>query len=70
MLQLSMPTVPSISPIRAKKRETRLALRVLGEIAVHKDPPGIAEAEDHDHQALSLAEELVLRPLMAQCHLG
>ncbi len=46
------------------------ALCVLGKIAAHKDPPGIAEAEDHYHQALSLAEELGMRPLIAQCHLG
>ncbi len=46
------------------------ALRVLGEIAAHKDPPGIGEAEDHYHQALALADELGMRPLIAQCHLG
>jgi tetratricopeptide (TPR) repeat protein len=46
------------------------ALRVLGEITAHKDPPGIGEAEDHYHQALTLAEELGMRPLMARCHLG
>ncbi len=45
-------------------------LRVVGEIAAHKDPPGIGEAEDHYHQALALAEELGMRPLIAQCHLG
>ena len=46
------------------------ALRVLGEIAAHKDPPGIGEAKDHYHKALSLAEELGMRPLIARCHLG
>ena len=38
--------------------------------AEHKDPPGIGEAEDRYHQALALAEELGMRPLIAQCHLG
>ncbi len=41
-----------------------------GEIAAHRDPPGIGEAEDHYSQALALAEELGMRPLIAQCHLG
>jgi len=45
-------------------------LRVLGEIAAHRDPPGIGEAEDQYHQALALAEELGMRPLTARCHLG
>jgi len=45
-------------------------LRAFGEIAAHKDPPGIGEAEDYYHQALALAEELGMRPLIAQCHLG
>jgi len=44
------------------------ALRVLGEIAAHKDSPGIGEAEDYYHQALTLAEELGMRPLIARCH--
>jgi tetratricopeptide (TPR) repeat protein len=46
------------------------ALRVLGEIAVHSDPPEIEHAETHYCQALSLAEELEMRPLAAHCHLG
>jgi tetratricopeptide (TPR) repeat protein len=45
-------------------------LPVVGEIAAHKDPPSFEEAEDHYHQALALAEELGMRPLIAQCHLG
>ncbi len=46
------------------------ALQVLGKIAAHKDPPGIGEAEDYYRQALALADELGMRPLIAQCHLG
>ena len=46
------------------------ALRVFGEIAAHKDPPGIGEADDYYHQAITLAEELGMRPLIARCHVG
>ncbi len=53
-----------------EKGNEAFALWRLGEIASHKDPPGFGEAEDHFHQALALAEELGMRPLIAQCHLG
>jgi predicted ATPase len=46
------------------------ALRLLGEIASHKNPPEGEAAEAHYQQALALAEELGMRPLMAHCHLG
>jgi tetratricopeptide (TPR) repeat protein len=46
------------------------ALRLLGEIAAHQDPPEIGPAANHYHQALTLAEELGMRPLVAHCHLG
>ena len=46
------------------------ALRLLGEIAAHQDPPEIEPAEHHYRQALALAEELGMRPLVAHCHLG
>jgi tetratricopeptide (TPR) repeat protein len=47
------------------------ALRLLGEIAAYKDdPPEVGEAKDYYRQALALAEELGMRPLMAHCHLG
>ena len=46
------------------------ALRVLGEIAAHKDPPEYGEAEDHYHRAIGLADNLGMRPFIAQCHLG
>jgi class 3 adenylate cyclase/tetratricopeptide (TPR) repeat protein len=45
------------------------ALRLLGEIAAHQDPPEIGPAEHHYRQALALAEELGMRPLVAHCHL-
>jgi hypothetical protein len=46
------------------------ALRLLGEIAAHADPPDSDQAEIHYCQALALAEELGMRPLVAHCHLG
>ena len=46
------------------------ARRLLGEIAAHRDPPESTLAEAHYQQALALAEELGMRPLVAHCHLG
>ena len=46
------------------------ALRLLGDIAAHRDPPEVEEAEASYRQALALADELGMRPLVAHCHLG
>jgi tetratricopeptide (TPR) repeat protein len=46
------------------------ALRLLGEIAAHQNPPEIEPAALHYRPALALAAELGMRPLMAHCHLG
>jgi tetratricopeptide (TPR) repeat protein len=46
------------------------ALRLRGEIASRCDPPDLHQAEGHYRQALALAEELGMRPLVAHCHLG
>jgi class 3 adenylate cyclase len=46
------------------------ALRLRGEIASRGDPPDVHQAESHYRQALALAEELGMRPLVAHCHLG
>ena len=46
------------------------ALRLLGEIASCPDSPDVETAQAHYHQALVLAEELGMRPLVAHCHLG
>jgi predicted protein tyrosine phosphatase len=43
---------------------------LLGDIAAHPDRFEADTAEAHYRQALALAEELGLRPLMAHCHLG
>ena len=45
-------------------------LRLLGDLAAHPDRGEVDTAEAHYRQALALAEELGVRPLMAHCHLG
>ena len=46
------------------------ALRLLGDIAAHREPPETGQAEAHYQQALALADELRMRPLQAHCHRG
>ena len=46
------------------------ALRLLGEIAAHRDPEETEQAEACYRQALALADELAMRPLIAHCHLS
>jgi class 3 adenylate cyclase/tetratricopeptide (TPR) repeat protein len=46
------------------------ARRLLGEIAVQREPPASDQAGDYYRQALALAEELGMRPLQAHCHRG
>jgi tetratricopeptide (TPR) repeat protein len=46
------------------------ALRLLGEIAAHRNPPEVEPAAAAYRQALTLAEELGMRPLQAHCHRG
>jgi tetratricopeptide (TPR) repeat protein len=46
------------------------ALRLLGEIHAHCEPPERDQATAHYRQAFALAEELGMRPLLAHCHLG
>ena len=47
-----------------------LALHQLGVVYAHADLPDIKQAEAHYQQALTLGEELGMRPLQAHCHLG
>jgi tetratricopeptide (TPR) repeat protein len=58
----------------ARERQERgheaYALRLLGEIAARQEPPHVEEAETCFRQALALAEELDMQPLVAHCHLG
>lgn len=45
-------------------------LRLLGTLAFSRGPSGASEAERYYRQALRLATELGMRPLVAHCHLG
>jgi tetratricopeptide (TPR) repeat protein len=46
------------------------ARRLLGEIAARRQPPEDEQAEAYYRQALALADELGMRPLVAHCHRG
>jgi hypothetical protein len=46
------------------------ALRLLGEIAIRREPSQPEQAEVHYQEALALAIELSMRPLQAHCHHG
>jgi tetratricopeptide (TPR) repeat protein len=46
------------------------ALHLLGKIAARRDPPEVASAEASYQQALTLAKELGMRPLLAYCYHG
>jgi tetratricopeptide (TPR) repeat protein len=47
-----------------------LAMHQLGVVQTHATPPDATQAEAHYQQALALAEELGMRPLVAHCHRG
>jgi tetratricopeptide (TPR) repeat protein len=57
---------------RAEKQQgyQAYALHLLGDIAAHRHPPEIDQADTHYQQALVLADTLGMRPLQAHCHLG
>jgi tetratricopeptide (TPR) repeat protein len=46
------------------------ASRLLGEVAAQREPPEAELAEASYRQALALAGELGMRPLLAHCHRG
>jgi tetratricopeptide (TPR) repeat protein len=58
----------------ARERQERgrqaYALRLLGDIAARREPPEDEPAVAHYQQALTLADALGMRPLVAHCHLG
>jgi class 3 adenylate cyclase/tetratricopeptide (TPR) repeat protein len=55
---------------RGERGHEAWALRLLGEIAAHSDPPDLESAPAQYGQALARAQELGMRPLVAHCHLG
>jgi tetratricopeptide (TPR) repeat protein len=56
--------------VHQERENQAYALRLLGDIAVRRDPPESTPAEAYYQQALALAEALGMRPLLAHCHLG
>jgi len=55
---------------RQERGHEAYALRLLGEIAAHREPPAVEQAVAYYRQALALADELGMRPLQAHCHHG
>jgi tetratricopeptide (TPR) repeat protein len=55
---------------RGQRGYEAYALRLLGEIAGHPDSRDAEAAEGYWRQAMALADELGMRPLIAHCHLG
>ena len=55
---------------RAERGHEAHALRLLGEIAAHPEPPDTEVAQGHYREALALAETLGMRPLVAHCYRG
>jgi class 3 adenylate cyclase/tetratricopeptide (TPR) repeat protein len=60
----------ALARARQERGHQAYALRLLGDIAVRRDPPDVESAAAHYRQALALAEELGMRPLQAHCHQG
>ena len=46
------------------------SLRLVGELAARRELSESAKAEEHLRQALTMAEEREMRPLVARCHLN
>jgi len=60
----------SLTRERGERGFEAYALRLLAEIASRPDPPDVEIVEGHYRQAMELAEQLGMRPLIAHCHLG
>jgi tetratricopeptide (TPR) repeat protein len=55
---------------RGERGDEAYALRLLGEIHSQETPPDDRRAEAWYRQAMTLADHLGMRPLVANCHLG
>jgi class 3 adenylate cyclase/tetratricopeptide (TPR) repeat protein len=55
---------------RGERGDEAYALHLLGEIHSQETPPDGGGAEARYRQAMTLADELGMRPLVAHCHLG
>ena len=70
--EASILVEPTLGLARAHQERSNeaYALRLLGEIGARHQPPEPQQAAAHYQQALTLAEELGMRPLQAHCHRG
>jgi len=59
----------SLSQRHQERGHEAWGLRLLGEIASRRDPSTVERAEGYYREALALAGELGMRPLVAHCHL-
>jgi sugar phosphate isomerase/epimerase len=59
-----------LSEPASRRSVEALALRLLAEVASHRDRFQLAEAEEYSREALALATELGMRPLVAHCYSG
>jgi class 3 adenylate cyclase/tetratricopeptide (TPR) repeat protein len=55
---------------RGERGDEAYALRLLGEIHSQETPPDDGRAEARYREAMTLADHLGMRPLVAHCHLG
>jgi tetratricopeptide (TPR) repeat protein len=59
-----------LSHVQKESGSRAWALRVTGAIASHREPADAENGERHYSEAMTLATELGMRPLVAHCHLG
>jgi tetratricopeptide (TPR) repeat protein len=59
-----------IARTRRYRGQEGWTLRLLGEIAAQDQSGNVERGEAYYRQAIALAEELEMRPLEAQCHMG
>jgi class 3 adenylate cyclase/tetratricopeptide (TPR) repeat protein len=55
---------------RTRREGEADALHLIGDLAARREPPASEEAMAHYRQALALADELGMCPIVAHCHLG
>jgi tetratricopeptide (TPR) repeat protein len=60
----------ALSRTHKARGDEAYVLQLLGKTAARHDPPEVEPAEAYYRQALTLAEELGMRPLQAHCHFG
>ena len=59
-----------LATARGQRSHVARARCLIGQIAACDDPPDVRRSEPSFQEALTLAEELGMRPLQAHCHLG